>query len=265
MQQTRTFFESTGLILRKLANIIWFFLPPTIMIIAVIVRNLTPIPTADEIPPIEIESENVYIQTYYEYLNETTCELEITFNQNVYEDYVTVAFYDINGNELETLSIYLSSQDSLYYDYGTKMGNTYFDVNGKVDSYKIIDYSGMESAELDYYNDVLDENLTDFNLTMFGWMIARGIYAIPLFLTALFFSCKTYRVGEHEIVVYAGRMKHYIKIDGRKYDEKNALISFSAITLNAMLDSGEKIEVYIPSFTKRISLRVNGVLETPTF
>jgi hypothetical protein len=83
-------------------------------------------------------------------------------------------------------------------------------------------------------------------------------------LTSLFFSCKSYLVGEHRILVYAGRMHHYIKIDGQKHDEKNSLISFVAITLNATLETGEVIEVHIPSFTKRTSLKVNGKLETPT-
>ena len=83
-------------------------------------------------------------------------------------------------------------------------------------------------------------------------------------LTALFFSCKSYQINGHYIVVYAGRMHHYIKVDGKKIDEKNSLISFSAINLNAVLDTGEEINVYIPAFTKRMSLRVNGVLEQPS-
>ena len=262
MQETRTFFESTGLILRKVANIIWFFLPLILIIFALIVSAIIPDSPDPEFPPIEIEAEGCYILEYYEYLEETTCELEITFNQNVYSGRVTVAFYDVNGYELETLSIDLNSDD--YWSYGTTMVNTYFTVEGKVDSYEIIDYSEIESAELDLYYDDIDNSASIFGGILGLWIFIRGFYVIPLALTSLFFSCKTYRVGEHVIVVYAGRMKHYIKIDGQKYDEKNALISFSAIKLNATMETGEQIEVYIPSFTKRISLRVNGVLETPT-
>jgi hypothetical protein len=82
-------------------------------------------------------------------------------------------------------------------------------------------------------------------------------------LTAMFFSCKKYQVNGHCIIVYAGRMHHYIKIDGKKYMEKNALVSFSPITLSAELDSGEKIDVHIPWFTKRMTLHADGILVDP--
>ena len=259
MKQTKTFFESTGLVLRKIANVIWFFFPIIVIILFSILAALLA-PDYSNIPPVKIVSDNCSIIDYYSSLDETTCELEITFDQTVYSGDVSIAFYDKKGNELEKLTTYMSTEN--YALYGTKLVSGLIWVDGKVDSYRIVDYSDIDSAE--YNNDNYYYTIEIISIIIAIWMIFRGIYVIPLTISALFFSCKTYRVGEHVIVVYAGRMKHYIKIDGRKYDEKNALISFSAIKLNATMETGEQIEVYIPSFTKRISLRVNGVLETPT-
>ena len=109
------------------------------------------------------------------------------------------------------------------------MVNTYFDVSGEVDSYEIVDYSKLNSAEMDIYNESESNSFASLFLLIFMWAFFRCIYAIPLTLTALFFSCKSYQINGHYIVVYAGRMNHYIKVDGRKIDEKNSLISFSAI------------------------------------
>ena len=259
MNTQKTFSESTGLVFRKIFNILWFFLPVILLVLIFLIELALPESEEPKFPPIEIEQENCYIEEYYEYLDKTTCSLEITFNQNVYEGSVTVAFYDKNDKELETLVIPMTA-GSYLYDYDTKMVNSYFDVSGEVDSYEIIDYSDLKSAELDIYYEELDTTL-EFNVyLLIAWAIFRCIYVIPLVISALFFNCKTYYINGHTVIVYAGRLHHYIKIDGRKIDEKNALISFSAITLTANLDMNNKIEVYIPSFTKRLTLRFNGIL-----
>ena len=254
MDTQKTFFESKGLILRKLANILWFFLPLIVAIGLVLATGET-----IETSPVEIVDDACYIEEYYEYLQETTCSLEITFNQNVYEGSVTVVFYDEYGVELETLSIPLTNAD-YFPSYGTEMVNTYFSVEGKVDSYEIIDYSDLQSAEEESYNE------SRYEIVLFAalLMIIRCPYALPILITALFFNCKRYLVNGHEIIVYTGRLQHYIKVDGKKYDQKNALISLSPITLNAVLDTQERIEVYIPSFTKRMTVRVDGVVANPS-
>ena len=263
MEFTKTFSESTGLVLRKIGNVLWFFLPLLIILFILFVSILTPTSAEPEFPPIELISDECYITEYYEYLDESTCSIELTFNQNVYEGPITVDFFDKNGKKLETLTIPLTNAD-YYPSYGTKMVNTYFDVSGEVDSYEIVDYSKLNSAEMDIYNESASDLEASLIALIFIWAFFRCIYAIPLILTALFFSCKSYQINGHYIVVYAGRMHHYIKVDGKKIDEKNSLISFSAINLNAVLDTGEEINVYIPAFTKRMSLRVNGVLEQPS-
>lgn len=257
MNAKKTFFESAGLVLRKIANILWFFLPIILIVLLICIY----IPDEEpQFPEIEIERDNLHIENYLEYSNKTTCSLEITFNQRVYEGPVTVAFYDINNRQLETVII--SMETASYSSYDTNMVNSYFDVSGKVASCKIIDYSKLQSAEPDIYNPY--DGLTGFTVMIVLWSFFRCIYIIPIVLSSLFFNCKSYLINGHKVVVYAGRLHHYIKIDGRKFDEKNTFISFSAIKLSASLDENAKIEVYIPSFTKRITLRVNGILEQPS-
>ena len=262
MQHSKTFSESTGLILRKIANCIWFLFPIVMICLAVIITNVILNQAATDIQPLKIVSVDCSITEYYKYTDVTQCDLEITFDQPVLAGKITIAFYDKKGQILDTQSpIFFGGTNSAI---DTTLRSSSVFVNGKFDSYKIIDYSDIKSVSKSQYMGLAHNMKTTVFWILFIWIIVRCIYVIPLVLSALFFSCKTYRIGKHMIVVYAGRTKHYIKIDGRKYDEKNALISFSAITLNATLDSGEKIDVYISSFTKRISLRVNGVLETPT-
>ena len=260
MEQTKTFFESSGLVLRKIANILWFFLPLILLIFTVLVSLIVP-SSSPEYPPVEIVSDACYIESYYQSLNETSCSLEIEFNQTVYPDEITVTFYDKSGKKLATQNVEL--RGASYISYDTKAVNDYFIVKGNVDSYEIVDYSGIESAELDLYYRDIEEMATSLMVLWMLWLFFRSIYIIPIVLSVLFFSCKTYRINGHSVIVYAGRMQHYIKIDGQKHDEKNALISFTALTLSASTNEGDRIEVYISSFTKRISLRVNGVLQSP--
>ncbi len=251
MEQTKTFGESTGLVLRKIIMLAWFFLPLLIILGLLFIGLLLP---AEEPIPVEIVDSNCTIVNYYEYLDETACSLEIEFNQYVYDGYVIVEFFDAGGKSLGQTEVEVTS-----YYYDCVLDNTYFTVDGEVDSYEIVSFADIESAE----DDAAAEDADFFMAFVWLWAILRLIYVAPLTITALFFSCKTYRIGGYFIVVYAGRMHHYIKIDGKKYDEKNPLISFSSITLNAVLESDDRIEVYITGLTKRISLRLNGVLEAP--
>jgi hypothetical protein len=108
MSNGKTFSESTGLTLRKITSIVWFFLP---LIFFMMLKPAFFQYEDIEIPPVAIEQDNCYIEEYYEYINETTCSLEITFNQRVYEGPVTVVFYDKSGRELETLVIPLVTND----------------------------------------------------------------------------------------------------------------------------------------------------------
>lgn len=258
----KSFAESNGLTLRKIANVIWFALPLIIIIFCLLLSVIISEATVDDFDPVEIESDELYVELYDSYLNESICSLEISFNQNVYEGHVTVSFYDVNENLLETLDLYLTSANYDYEDYDTELRNIFFTVKGNVEYYEIIDYSDIETAEADIANE--HEGLLALVFLAVLWGFIRLIYATLITLTALFFSCKQYYVNGHCIIVYAGRMHHYIKIDGRKYTEKNALISFSPITLTAELESGERIDVNIPWFTKRMTLHVDGMLIEPT-
>ena len=238
--------------------VIWFLLPLLYLLLSSLILLIVPETPPPEEIPVEIVDDACYIDTYYSSLNETSCEIEVTFNQRVYPGKIGVAFYDKNDRLLETLYI-----DIGYYSYDTEHSNTYFTVNGNVDSYEIIDYSDIRSAETDIFLSEKEnvESIVAGLWVLWAWF--RGIYVIPLTLTALCFSCKQYRCGEHTVTVYAGRMHHYIKVDGIKVDERNALISFSGIFMNNKLPEGDLMEVYISSFTKRITLRCGGVLMTP--
>ena len=103
----KSFAESNGLTLRKIANVIWFALPLIIIIFCLLLSVIISEATVDDFDPVEIESDELYVELYDSYLNESICSLEISFNQNVYEGHVTVSFYDVNENLLETLDLYL--------------------------------------------------------------------------------------------------------------------------------------------------------------
>ena len=89
------------------------------------------------------------------------------------------------------------------------------------------------------------------------------IYIVVIFLalwiTALTLSCKIYNFKQQEILVYAGASKHYIKVNGKIYDEHNTIVSFTPIVLSCTLESGDKIQATI-TLTNRISLKINDVL-----
>lgn len=242
MYYQKNFRESTGLTLQKIAFLVWFFLPLLLWIFASILLPFKQV-------PVEIVEDTCHIRSYYESLNETSCSLEITFNQNVFPgDVVTVAFYDEENNHLGNW--YIPVFDSS--EYGTQMHSTDFSIDGKVDSYEIIDYSQICSAE----KDSIAIKLTD-------WAFARFIYAFSFTFCAMLLNCKRFRIGEHYVVVYAGWTHHYLKIDGLKMDEKVELFSFTGITLTGSTAEGDQLEVYISRSTNHISLRRNGVLQQP--
>lgn len=211
---------------------IWF----TLLLIGIIIPiALTNAPTDN----VEIVDDNGYINYYYESLDKTNCKIEVTFNVKVDSGYITVAFYDSN-NRL------LSKENGYFYGYNKTLSST-FSVDGKVDSYEILDY------DISVYND------TAYFISMI--FIYIDIVIFMFFISSLLLSYKAYDYYGCEIVVYAGWYHHYIKVNGRMVDEHNTLISFTPISLSCTLYDGTDIEAII-TMSNRISLKINNQLYT---
>lgn len=186
---------------------------------------------------VEIIDDNGYINEYYESLNETSCEIEVAFNREVDSGYITVAFYDINGQ-------LLSKKRGFFYGYDTTLSSTFY-VYGEVDSYEILEYD-VE----------LSDDVSIGVVIAFVWI---DIFAFAFFVGSLLLSCKIYEYCGNEIIVYAGWYHHYIKVNGVKLDEHNTLISFTAIHLSCTLNDGTDMNATI-TLTNRISLKINNQL-----
>lgn len=209
---------------------IWFILLLLGIIIPIIIVNA---PSAE----VEIINDNGYINNYYESLNKTNCEIEVIFNIEVDSGYITVAFYDKNGK-------LLSKEKGYFYGYDKTLSSTFF-VDGKVDSYKILDYDISTSNDMAYILIML--------------FIYGDIIVFVFFVNSLLLSYKTYEYNGNDIVVYAGWYHHYVKVNGIKMDEHNTLVSFTAISLSCTLNDGTNITATITT-TNRISLKINNQL-----
>lgn len=210
---------------------IWFFLLFLGIIFLINIFN----PPEKEV---EIIDDNGYINEYYEYLNETNCEIEVVFNCDVDSGYITVAFYD-SSDKL------LSQETGFFYGYDNTLSSTFL-IDGKVDSYEILSY------DIDVSNDAL----------LYAKLFIYIEYFIfVFFIASLTLSCNVYEYNGNEIVVYAGWYHHYIKVNGIKTDEHNTLTFFTAIQLSCTLDDGTDIKATI-TITNRISLKINNQLYT---
>ena len=184
----------------------------------------------------QIIDDSGYLSEYYESLDESMCEIEVVCDsKDCSSGYVTVAFYDENGD-------FLSSQEEYFYGDDGVLSATFF-VDGKVDSYAIVEYS-LEADQ-----------------TMIALFVLADIFIFIILLSALLLSCKVYEYEGHTIVVYAGRFHHYIKIDGVKTDEHNTLLRFTAIHLSSTADDGTNYQATISLFN-RIALKINNKLYT---
>lgn len=185
----------------------------------------------------EVVAKNGYIIEYDESLNKTDCEIIVKFNRKVESGYIKVAFKDDNGNLLD--------EKENYFYCDNKTMSSSFSVDGKVDSYEILDIK------------------TESNPSLLYWIIFiyLDIFIFIFFICSLFLSCKVYEYEGNEIIVYAGWYHHYIKINGVITDEHNTLVSYTAISLSSTMGDGTNIDVKI-SLTNRISLKINNRLYT---
>lgn len=96
------------------------------------------------------------------------------------------------------------------------------------------------------------------------WEWFTLLFLIELTIVAFFFgslslSCKSYKYKNYRIIAYSGWFHHYVKVNEEMVDEHNTLITFTPITLESTLDSGEKIFVRISTLNS-ITLKINDKL-----
>jgi hypothetical protein len=187
-------------------------------------------------------------------------------NLPVYNGFVTVAFFDAQGNQIDEMDVSLSSRS--YQTSDRFLVNKYVSVKGNAASCEVTDFSEIRSSaykeivfqpDEDMYRDSILSGLA----LVIVWAIFRCLYVIPVVLPALFFKCKLYHVNQHTLIVYTGRANHYVKVNGYRVDERNSLWPFTTIVLHANTPDGDHVEISIAPLTRHISLRVNGGLQTP--
>lgn len=230
-------FEKKKLLIHRL---IWgiAFAVSVIAVIAMIIALIKPEPETQ----IELVSDSGYILEYWEYLEETECEIDIVFDGEVDSGTLTVEFFD---PEEDSLGVYTES----YYAVDSKAEVIYF-VDGMVDSYRIVDYTVYDYGELDigmYFATVI--------------VVWISLCLLLMFIGALMLSCNVYQFDGHQIIVYAGFCHHYIKIDDEKYDEHNTILTFSPINMSCVV--GEHHLEATVTLTNRISLKIDGRLCDP--
>lgn len=182
----------------------------------------------------EIVSDSGRVIDYDTYLRSSKCEVTVIFNKNVDTCGLTVAFYDINGN-------YLGQETDWEYGKGKSVTATFYYIDGKVDSYRIISFDAEGNKWFIYI--FLGIDVIIFTFWICSWLL----------------SCKVYNYNGKKILVYAGWFHHYIEVDGRYMDEHNTLMSFTPIELSCTLDDGTLLQARI-SLSNRISLKINNQL-----
>ncbi len=211
-------------------RIIWL----SILILGIIIPIIIKFAPAKNV---NIISDNGYINKYYENLDKTSCEIEVVCDKNVDYAYITVAFYDVNDN-------FLGEETGYFRGYDNTISST-FSINGKVDSYEILDYDiQIEDKSYSY---------------SYNWIILIDIVFFVFFIASLQLSCKEYEYNGNIIVVYAGFYHHYISVNEIKVDEHNTLTRRTPICLSTTLEDGARLNVTI-TLSNRISLKINDKL-----
>ena len=86
----------------------------------------------------EIVSDSGRVIDYDTYLRSSKCEVTVIFNKNVDTCGLTVAFYDQSGRKLD-------EKTDWEYGKGKSVTATFYYVDGKVDSYRIISFDAEGS------------------------------------------------------------------------------------------------------------------------
>ena len=208
----------------------WLWIVIFILFIPIIINRVK--------PKLDIVDDEGYVNEYYSHINRTDVTIYITFNREVNSGYATVKYYDSANNLLETKRSYFTA-------YGEKIAESYLiGINGEVASYEI------ESFE--------------FNTAFTGgWIYLFMLPAGIMLISSLFLKYKEYSYADKKISIYLGWYHHTLRVNGKKYDEYNTIMTtimtFRPLRLSTTLDDGTKIEAKI-SATNKIFLKINDKL-----
>ena len=245
--------ERVKLLLRKLFGAIVFLLLLLSPVLYIAIQEMhakeEPLPTTPE-----LVSHEVSILEEYEYIEECYCEISLIFNRPVQTGDMTVAFYDEAGKLIESryIGFYANADDN----YKTADATVF--VSGMVDSYEIVDIT------FDPYDEAEDETGL-YTILIFWLLFLLSLpITIPFFWLRVFAcNCKEFEIDGQRVLVYAGHLHFYIKVDGEKYDEIVHCALFSATRLHTVLDCEQPIDVTISTGLKRIRLKFNDRLIEP--
>ena len=93
------------------------------------------------------------------------------------------------------------------------------------------------------------------------YFFISDIFIFSFFIRSLLLSCKVCEYNGNDIIVYAGWIQHYIKVNGKIMDEINTFIMYTPISLSCTLDDGTIISASI-TVASRITLKINNQLYT---
>ena len=207
-------------------RIIWLSLTILVILIPIIIKSCQ--------PKLELLDSDCYVD-YDESWDTTTCDVTLYFNQEIYNGYATINFYDSSNNLLESVEEY-------FFSDGKEATSIYLSVDGNVDSYEIVSYDFEPSS----YSGIFIIH-------------ALLIITIPMLISALLLSYKECKFDGKTISVYAGFYHHTLRVDGELCDEHNTILFFTPIKLSTTDKEGNIIETNI-SLTNRISIKVNDKL-----
>ncbi len=157
-----------------------------------------------------------------------------TFTEEVVDADVEVAFYDGAENFLGIQTVHFEGP-------GTVL-RSWINAPSKAASYEALSY------ELTYES--------KWGTIIYIFIIA-DIILLAAFIQSLTLSCKVYDYNGRQIIVYAGWMKRYMKVNGVKVDERSTMLTYTTINLGCVLDDGAEAVASITRMN-RIALRINN-------
>ncbi len=164
----------------------------------------------------------------------TECYVEIELNVVVVDARIEVALYNEAGDELDVVTKTCECEEKFAY--------AVFNVRGNVAICELLAY------------DISYESNTEYVL---GIAIIVNVMLFALLVQSLTMSCKIYNYNGSEILVYAGFMHRYLKVNGVKVDERSTAFTYGTVNLNFMTPNGAAVLASITRMN-RITLMVNN-------
>lgn len=181
-----------------------------------------------------IVDDTGYADDYNPVTGTTDCTVEVELNVVVVKAQFQVAFYDETGERIDVIT--------KNFECDGKIAYATFEVKGAVETYELLAY------------DITYESNTEYVL---GIAIIVNVMLFALLVQSLTMSCKIYNYNGSEILVYAGFMHRYLKVDGVKVDERSTAFTYGTVNLNFMTPDGAAVLASITRMN-RITLMVNN-------